>query len=35
VHWREGLMKRFVEGVDRKQGTLFPEQLEDFVSEPL
>jgi transposase len=26
-------MKRFVEGVDRKQGTLFPEQLEDFVSE--
>jgi transposase len=26
-------MKRFVEGVDREQGTLFPEQLEDFVSE--
>jgi len=26
-------MKRFVEGVDREQGTLFPDQLEDFVSE--
>ena len=26
-------MKRFVEGVDRGQGTLFPEQLEDYVVE--
>lgn len=26
-------MKRFVEGVDREQGTLFPEQLEDYVAE--
>ena len=24
-------MKRFVEGVDRGQGSLFPEQLEDWV----
>jgi len=26
-------MKRFVEGVDREQSTLFPKQLEDFVAE--
>lgn len=26
-------MKRFVEGVDREQGTLFPERLEDYVAE--
>ncbi len=24
-------MKRFVEGVDREQGTLFPECLEDWI----
>ena len=32
-YWREGSMKRFVEGVDRGQGSLFPEQLEDWVGE--
>ena len=26
-------MKRFVEGVDRSQGSLFPEQLEDWIGE--
>ncbi len=26
-------MKRFVEGLDRGQRTLFPETLEDFVAE--
>ena len=26
-------MKRFVEGVDREQGTLFPEHLEDYVAD--
>jgi len=26
-------MKRFIEGVDRGQGTLFPERLEDWVGE--
>jgi hypothetical protein len=26
-------MKRFVEGTDRKQSTLFPECLEDWVDE--
>jgi hypothetical protein len=26
-------MKRFVEGVDRGQGTLFPECLEDWIFE--
>ena len=26
-------MKRFVEGLDRGQSTLFPETLEDFVAE--
>ena len=26
-------MKRFVEGVDRSQGTLFPERLEDWIGE--
>ena len=26
-------MKRFVEGEDRRQGTLLPEYLEDYVSE--
>jgi transposase len=30
---REGLMKRFVEGVDRGQGTLFPERLDDYIGE--
>jgi hypothetical protein len=27
------LMKRFVEGLDRGQETLFPETLDDFVGE--
>ena len=31
VLWREGLMKRFVEGVDREQSTLFPDRLEDWI----
>lgn len=26
-------MKRFIEGVDRNQSTLFPERLEDWISE--
>ena len=26
-------MKRFIEGVDRGQGTLFPERLEDWIAE--
>ena len=26
-------MKRFVEGVDRSQGTLFPERLDDGIGE--
>jgi len=26
-------MKRFIEGVERSQSTLFPERLEDFVAE--
>ncbi len=26
-------MKRFVEGIDRGQGTLFPERLEDWIRE--
>jgi hypothetical protein len=26
-------MKRFVQGTDRTQGILLPEQLEDYVSE--
>ena len=26
-------MKRFIEGADRDQGTLFPERLDDFVAE--
>jgi len=26
-------MKRFVEGVDRSQSTLFPERLEDYIDE--
>lgn len=26
-------MKRFVEGVDREQGTLFPERLDDYIGE--
>ena len=26
-------MKRFVEGVDRSQGTLFPERLEDWIGD--
>ena len=30
---RELVMKRFVEGLDRSQSTLFPETLEDFVAE--
>ncbi len=30
---RGSIMKRFVEGIDRDQGTLFPETLEDFVAD--
>jgi len=26
-------MKRFIEGVDRSQSTLFPERLEDYIAE--
>jgi hypothetical protein len=26
-------MKRFIEGVDREQGTLFPEPLDDWIGE--
>jgi hypothetical protein len=26
-------MKRFVEGIDRKQSTLFPEYLDDWIDE--
>ena len=26
-------MKRFIEGADRDQGTLFPERLDDFIAE--
>jgi transposase len=26
-------MKRFVEGVEREQGTLFPERLDDYIGE--
>ena len=26
-------MKRFAEGVDRGQGTLFPERLDDWIGE--
>ena len=26
-------MKRFIQGINRNQGTLFPEYLEDFVTE--
>ncbi len=33
VLWREGLMKRFVEGVDRGQNTLFPDRLEDWIGD--
>ena len=33
VLWREGLMKRFVEGVDRGQSTLFPDRLEDWIGD--
>ena len=33
VLWREGLMKRFVEGVDRGQSTLFPDCLEDWIGD--
>ena len=31
--WRGDRMKRFVEGIDRDQATLFPECLEDWVEE--
>ncbi len=31
--WREGRMKRFVEGVDRGQSTLFPDRLEDWIGD--
>jgi transposase len=31
--WREGLMKRFVEGVAREQSTLFPDRLEDWIGD--
>jgi hypothetical protein len=27
------LVKRFIEGVDRSQSTLFPERLEDWIGE--
>jgi len=30
---RENQMKRFIEGVDRDQITLFPEQLEDWIGD--
>ncbi len=30
---REDLMKRFVEGVDRGPGTLFPERLDEWIGE--
>jgi transposase len=30
---RENRMKRFVEGTDRNQSTLFPECLEDWINE--
>jgi transposase len=30
---REGIMKRFVEGVDRGQSTLFPDRLEDWIGD--
>jgi hypothetical protein len=33
VLWREGLMKRFVEGVDRGLVTLFPDRLEDWIGD--
>ena len=33
VLWREGRMKRFVEGVDRRQSTLFPDRLEDWIGD--
>ncbi len=33
VLWREILMKRFVEGVDRGQSTLFPDRLEDWIGD--
>ena len=26
-------MKRFIEGIDREQGLLFPDYLDDFVGE--
>ena len=26
-------MKRFVEGEDRSQGTMFPERLDDYIAE--
>ena len=26
-------MKRFIEGVDRSQSTMFPERLEDWIGE--
>src|SRR6187397_107325 len=31
--WREHQMRRFVEGTDREQSTLFPECLEDWICE--
>jgi hypothetical protein len=30
---RERLMKRFIEGEDRSQSTLFPEHLDDYIAE--
>ena len=30
---REGVMKRFVEGEDRNQATLFPERLDEYIAE--
>ena len=29
----EVLMKRFIEGEDRSQATLFPDQLDDYIAE--
>jgi transposase len=33
IHLLESLMKRFVEGVDREQATLFPDRLEDWIGD--
>src|SRR5260370_37349952 len=31
LFWRRDRMRRFVEGIDRGQATLFPEYLEDWI----